>query len=86
MQEQRIPTLTSVEDQIAAKGLSQVTSEETEMEYRDWRRRMETMHVLWVVCQYRNFPRIKKEEEERGHCATYMPPSPKTAISAIFCR
>lgn len=45
MQLQRMPTLTSRLDQMAARGLSQLTSLDLEMAYSALRRRMEMMQV-----------------------------------------
>jgi hypothetical protein len=54
-QEQIIPTLVSTELHVAAGGLSYVGSRELEIETRDCRRRIDTMHTLQGRSLVRNF-------------------------------
>jgi hypothetical protein len=52
-QEQMMPTFVSVLLQIAARGLSQVMSSDTDTTYKDWRRRIEIMQVLLSISKAR---------------------------------
>jgi len=78
-QEQRIPILTSMFDQMAANGFSQVISVAFEIAYREERRRIDTRHVLHSQSS-------ADEKRKRFIVCTYNPPKLNITINMIRCR
>lgn len=78
-QEHRIPILTSMFDQMAANGFSQVISVAFEIAYREESRRIDTRHVL----------EIPSSVDEKFDCYlvyAYKPPKANIIIKIIRCR